>query len=147
MKICVVSCPGGHLTEVRFLRKVYEKRAHFYILNDKITVATDMQGKTYFVSHSQRDIKFLWNLVEAFRILWRERPNVILSTGAGPAVPVALVGKLLFGCKIIFVETITRVKYPSLTGKIMYRIADTFYYQHEALAPYFPKGRFEGRLF
>jgi len=96
MKICIVSSCGGHLTEVRCLLPVYQKHDHFYVLNDRAILPDDMKGKTYFIAHSERDWKFLLNLWEAFRILYRERPNVILSTGAGPAVPFAIIGRLFF---------------------------------------------------
>ena len=34
--VCVVSSSGGHLTEVRALRPVYEPYRHFYVLNDRV---------------------------------------------------------------------------------------------------------------
>ena len=144
MKICIVSSCGGHLTEVRTLKSVYEQHSNFYVLNDKAILPSDMEGKTYFISHSERDWRFFLNLYEAARILLKERPNVILSTGAGPAVPFSLVGRLFFGCRIIFIETITRIDKPSMTGKIMYWIAHDFYYQWEKLARFFPKGKYGG---
>ena len=105
-----------------------------------------MQGKTHVISHSERDWKFFVNLLEAFQILRRERPDVILSTGAGPVVPFALVGRLLFSCRVIYVETITRIERPSLTGRIMYRLANDFFIQWESLQRFFPRGRFCGSL-
>jgi hypothetical protein len=71
---------------------------------------------------------------------------VLLSTGAGPIVPFALIGRFIFGCKIIYIETITRIDRPSLTGKLMYYLANHFYYQWKELAIYFPRGRYCGSL-
>jgi UDP-N-acetylglucosamine:LPS N-acetylglucosamine transferase len=146
MKVCVVSSCGGHLTEVRCLRPAYEDHQHFYVLNDSVLLPPDMEEKTYFVSHSERDWKLILNLWEAFWIIQKERPDVILSAGAGPAIPFALIGKLVFGTRFIFVETITRVNSPSLTGTLMYYLADTFFYQHPSLKPFFPKGVFGGTV-
>ena len=146
MKLCIVSSCGGHLTEVRCLKPAYDPYEHFYVLNDKVLLPPDMQGKTYFIRHSERDWKVLINLWEAFQILRKERPQVIVSTGAGPAVPLALVGKLLFRLKVVFIETITRVERPSLTGRIMYLLADDFFFQWEPLRRYFPKAGFGGPL-
>lgn len=134
------SC-GGHLTEVRCLKPAYELYEHFYVLNDRAFLPMDMDGRTFFIAHSERDWRFLLNLWQAFRILRRERPDVVLSTGAGPAIPFALVGKLLFGTKVLFVETLARVRQPSLTGRIMYLLADDFFYQWEGLRRFFPRGR------
>lgn len=146
MKVCIVSSCGGHLTEVRCLLAAYGSYPHFYVLNDHVLLPPDMEGKTQFIVHSERDLKFLVNLWEAFVILRRERPDVILSTGAGPVVPFALVGRLLFCTRVVFVETMTRVHQPSLTGRLMYWLADDFFYQWETLGGFFPKGTYCGLL-
>jgi beta-1,4-N-acetylglucosaminyltransferase len=146
LKVCIVSSCGGHLTEVRALRAAYADLEHFYVLNDKAILPGDMQGRTYFIAHSERDWRFFLNLWEAFRILRRERPQAILSTGAGPAVPFAIVGRWLFGMRIVFVETITRTHVPSLTGRLMYRLAHRFFYQWQPLAHWFPRGSYGGEL-
>jgi len=145
-KICIVSSCGGHLTEVRCLLPAYRELQHFYVLNDKVLLSDDMQDKTYFITHSERDWKFLINLWEALIILVRERPSIILSTGAGPVVPFALIGRLFFRTRIIFIETITRINRPSLTGRIMYLLAHDFFYQWQSLREYFPRGVFGGSL-
>lgn len=144
--ICIVSSCGGHLTEVRCLRPAYEDTEHFYVLNNTALLPTDMQDKTLFITHSERDWKTLLNLWEAYRILRRTRPRVILSTGAGPVVPFAIVGRYLFGTHVIFVETITRIERPSMTGRLMYYLAHEFYYQWSSLEKFFPKGIFGGPL-
>jgi beta-1,4-N-acetylglucosaminyltransferase len=146
VRICIVSSCGGHLTEVRCLRAVYEAYDHFYVLNDKAALPDDMEGKTFFIVHSERDWRLLVNLWEAFRILWRERPQVILSTGAGPVVPFAIVGRLLFRTNVIFMETITRIDSPSMTGRIMYWLAQSFFYQWPSLRNFYPKGKYGGPL-
>ena len=145
MKICIVSSCGGHLTEVRALKPVYERYDHFYVLNDRVLLPKDMEGKTYFIRHSERDWLFFANLLEAWQILRQERPSLILSTGAGPVVPFALVGKL-FRIPTLFIETFTRVTEPSLTGKIMYYLTDQFFYQWRTLSHCFPRAIYGGPL-
>ena len=144
-KVCVVSSCGGHLTEVRALRAAYARYRHFYVLNDRVLLPADMEDKTYFIRHSERDLLFVVNLFEAWRILRAERPDVILSTGAGPVVPFALVGRFL-GIPTVFVETFTRISKPSLTARIMYHLAARFIYQWPSLAQHFPRGVYGGVL-
>jgi beta-1,4-N-acetylglucosaminyltransferase len=146
MKVCIVSSCGGHLTEVRRLKPAYEKYVHFYVLNDKTILPPDMQGRTYFISHSERDWKSFLNLWEAFRILRHERADVILSAGAGPAVPFAIIGRVFFRTRVVFVETIASTHTATLTGRIMYRLAQRFFYQWESLSAFFPKGKYGGPL-
>ncbi len=145
MKICIVSSCGGHLAEVRSLRPVYEQYETFYVLNDQAPLPADMEGRTRFIRHAERDWRVLVNIFEAWRILRSECPDVILSTGAGPVVPFALVGKLL-GIPSVFIEAATQVTEPSLTGRIMYRLADRFFYQWEGLRRRFPRGVYGGLL-
>ena len=144
MKISIVSSCGGHLTEVRCLKPAYERYEHFYVLNDRALLPDDMKDKTYFISHSERDWKFLTNLWEAFRILRKERPHIILSAGAGPAVPFAIIGRLFFNVYVIYIETITSINSPSLTGTIMRWLSNSCFYQWESLKPFFPKGEYGG---
>jgi beta-1,4-N-acetylglucosaminyltransferase len=146
MKICIVSSCGGHLTEIRRLRNVYAGYEHFYVINDRILLAEDMKDKTYFIAHAERDLRVLKNVWEAIRILRRERPDMILSTGAGPVVPFAIIGRLFFGTRVVFIETITRISKPSMTGRLMYPIAHAFYYQWPQLRRWFPKATFTGPL-
>jgi beta-1,4-N-acetylglucosaminyltransferase len=145
MKIGIVSSCGGHLTEVRALRSIYEKYDYFYVVNEKIALPPEMEKRTYFIVHSERDWKFLVNLWEAWKILRKERPKLLLSTGAGPIVPFALVGKLL-GIRTLYIEIGTQVTQPSVTGRIMYRLADRFFYQWEQLRQFFPNGVCGGTL-
>jgi beta-1,4-N-acetylglucosaminyltransferase len=144
-KICIVSSCGGHLTEVRMLKPAYERYEHFYVINERILLPEDMDGRTYFIRHSERDLLFLVNLWEAWRILRCERPCLILSTGAGPVVPFALIGKIL-RIPTVFVEDMNRMTRPSLTGRIMYHLADRFFYQWQALERFFPNGICGGPL-
>lgn len=146
MKVCIVSSSGGHLTEIKSFYNIYKKYDYHYVLNYKVDLSQDMIGRTNFITHSERDFKLLINFVEAFKIIKKNKPDVILSSGAGPIVPFAIIGKLFYGCKVVFVETITAVEKPSLTGKIMYFLSDHFYYQWPSLKKYFPKGTYSGPL-
>jgi UDP-N-acetylglucosamine:LPS N-acetylglucosamine transferase len=144
-RICIVSSCGGHLTEVRTLRDIYEQYEHFYVINSVVALPEDMQECTLFITHSERDWRFLLNLWEAWRILRRMQPTLILSTGAGPVVPFTLVAKLLH-ISVIFIETFNRVTEPSLSGRIVYWFADRVFYQWPSLRKAFPNGIYGGPL-
>ncbi len=145
MKIAIVSSCGGHLAEIRMLRSVYESHEHLYVLNDRAILPEDMEGKTFFIRHSERDWLFFVNLLEAWQVLRKHRPDIILSTGAGPVVPFALVGKL-FRIPTVYIEISTTVTRPSLTGRIMYYLADRFFYQWKELETHFPRGTYGGLI-
>jgi UDP-N-acetylglucosamine:LPS N-acetylglucosamine transferase len=144
-KICIVSSCGGHLTEIRMLKPIYSEYEYFYVLNDQAILADDMKDKTYFITHAERNLKIIKNFFEAFRIIWKERPNLFMSTGAGAIVVFSILGRIL-GIKTIYIETLASAEKPTLTGRLMYRLANYFYYQWPHLKEYFPKGECIGTL-
>lgn len=80
--------------------------------------------------------KLLRNLVVAWREVRRRRPDVILSTGAALALPFFLVGRL-HGCRLVYIESLTRTRGLSLTGRLVYPFASSFFVQWpEAAAKY-----------
>ena len=141
MKVCVVCSPGGHLAEARLFEGIYGRYDHFYVLNDVIDLPDKIKDRTVFIKHAERDWKVLVNFLEAWKIISKHHPNIIFTTGAGPAIPFAIIGKL-FGCKVIFIETVTRVFKPSLTARLIYMLADDFFVQWESLRKFFPKARY-----
>ena len=67
-------------------------------------------------------------LVRCMRIMFRERPDVIISTGAAPACICCFLAKLL-GAKIVWVDSITNVERISLSGRLIRPFADLFLVQ------------------
>lgn len=144
LRLCIVSSVGGHLREVLELVRSWGQAEVRFIVNDAVNVP--LPGPVEQIAHAERDSLVLWNVVEAARSFAKNRPDVLLSTGAGPIVPLAIVGKL-FGCQTIYVETFGSVDEPSLTGRLMAPIADRIYYQWPQLARSFPTGRYAGPIF
>jgi len=93
---------------------------------------------------------FLTALVYLFqfiRIFWKEKPSILFSTGAEIAVPAFDVGKIFFRTRLIFLETLTRVKDLSYAAKVLYPIVDLFLVQWpELLKKAGPKAVYGGRF-
>ena len=81
----------------------------------------------------------LYNSLLCIKIFIREKPSVIFSTGSDVTVPAFYLGKLLFRCKLIYLESWERVSVPSLNSRAVYRITDLFLVQCESLLPCFGK--------
>ena len=118
----------------------------FFVVNAKGNLPKDIEGRSLRIVHSERDWKLIINFWEAARILLARRPDVIISCGAGPAVPFALVGKAM-GMKVIFIETFAAVERPTLTGRLLRPLADLFIYQWKNLATFYPNGVYGGPIF
>lgn len=69
----------------------------------------------------------------------------MLSTGAGPAVPAALVAKA-GGIPVIYVEPSSAVTNLTLTGRLIRPFASRFYVQWAELRRRAPWARYEGGL-
>ncbi|ELK44183.1 Oligosaccharide biosynthesis protein Alg14 like protein, partial [Halobacillus sp. BAB-2008] len=91
---------------------------------------------------------FLKNIFKSFKIIFRERPNVIITTGAGAIVPLCFISKL-FKCKVIFIESFAKVNSPTITGKLlnMFGVSNRTYVQSEELLQYYEKAIFKGTLY
>ena len=135
MKICIVCSPGGHFVEMRRLMSAFKGKDYFFVTHD-YEYSQDVEG-AYLIEYREGYIRerlaWLKTVFVALRILRRERPDVVISTGGGElAVPFCFVGKLL-GAKVIFVETLARVSTRSAAGRLVYPIADLFLVQWEPL--------------
>lgn len=146
VRICLAASVGGHLSEILQLRPAYGGHDHFYVVNDSLLLPEVMKGRTFFIRHSERDLLCLWNVWEAFRIFRRERPTHLISTGAGLAVPLAVVARLM-GIRVLFIETFAAIHKPTLTGRIVYHIAHEILYQWEQLGSFYPRGTYAGDVF
>lgn len=82
----------------------------------------------------------------AFRVLFKERPDVIISSGACVAVPFFYIGKLL-GAKLIYIEVFDRTDKSTITGRLVYPITDKFIVQWDEMKKVYPKAINLGSLF
>lgn len=154
IKICLISSHGGHLKQLRRCEKVYKKYDHFLISPkpDKRGKKIDGFNRTYFIINVnegrgiRNPLRFFVSLYQTLRILLYEKPDFVLSTGAGVAVPGFLIAKIL-RIPSIFIEVGARVVSLSKTGKVCYYLANLFLVQHPRLVKKFPHAIYSGSLY
>lgn len=131
-KVCIPSSSGGHLMHMWLLRPVWEQAAdRFWITFNKEDANSLLAGERVYHCFfpTNRNIKnLIRNTGLAIQVLRRERPDLIISSGAAVAVPFFLVGKLL-GARCVYVEVIDRVDKSTLTGLMLNGMADLFVVQ------------------
>lgn len=147
MKVCIIASAGGHLTEVLQVNSTYSKYEHFYVTFKRKDIKDKLRNeKVYFINDPKRNpLKFLYNFFQSLRIFLKERPDLIISTGAGMAIMFCYIAKL-FGKKVIFIESLAAVDTPSFSGKFIYPISDLFIVQWEKLLKFYPKAIYGGTL-
>ena len=148
MKLLLVCSSGGHLLLLHQLRPWWEKHERSWVTFEKTDATSLLAGERIDWAYhpTQRSVpNLLRNLRLAWRVLRRERPEVIVSTGAGVAFPFFVLAKPL-GIKTVYVEAYERMDRASLTGRLCYPICDLMVLQWEEQRRFYPRGELVGAL-
>jgi beta-1,4-N-acetylglucosaminyltransferase len=146
-RVMLVCCQGGHLMQMLALKSAWADLPHMWITTRAADTEALLRDERKIYAHvpTARNVKnMLRNFWLALGVLGRHRPDVVLATGGGVTVPVFVVGKLM-GARLIYVESLTRVDGPSLTGRLVYPLADRFFVQWAEAATR-PRMEFVGNL-
>jgi len=144
MKIALVSNLGGHLTQMFFLLEAFEGHEIFFVTNDDPRIKQVKYKKFLLEYINLNPWKMIKAFIRTFEILIKEKPDIIISTGAEIAIPFFILARIM-GIKTIYIESWSRVKNMSRTGRILYYIADVFLVQWiDLLKKYGKKARYEG---
>lgn len=146
MKLVLACTSGGHFSTMKGLKPFWSMHERVWVtdLNEDTKSLNDHEVMHWLPYQPPRDvIAFLRNIPAIFKILLQERPDVVISTGASIAVGFAIAAKVL-GMRYVFVESISRSRELSLSGKLVYPLADEFYVQWSSLSLKYPKAMFKG---
>ncbi len=147
--ILLVASPGGHLRQlIHIASGLRGFRLHYVTYRSPL--GQSLENRTLLRHYGDTLSRLLLTMINATisapLILARERPAVLISTGAEIAIPFFFLATL-FGVPTIFVESLARVRSPSGTGRVVYHIASRFYVQWSNLTTvYGPKAQFKGGL-
>lgn len=135
--------------QAKQLASVYEKYDHFYFtfsggLANEVKKTTSIRAIPNIVRYNP--LSWIYGLFLSLYWVLKERPDVVISTGAGITVFFCVFAKLL-GAKLIFLESMAKVEKPTLTARMLYPFSDLFLVQWPGLLDYFPKAQYLGRLF
>lgn len=149
IKICLVGSSGGHLTHLYMLKPYFDKHERFWVTFDKEDARSLLNGEKVYPCYypTNRNIKnLIKNTFVAIKVLKKEKPDVIISSGAAVAVPFFYIGKIMRK-KLIYIEIYDRIDKPTLTGKLVYPITDKFIVQWEEMKKVYPKAINLGSIF
>jgi beta-1,4-N-acetylglucosaminyltransferase len=149
MKVCLVGSSGGHLTHLYMLKPFWQNKERFWVTFDKEDARSLLKDEKMYPCYypTNRSIKaFFINLRVAWKVLRKEKPDLIISSGAAVAVPFFYLGKMM-GMKTIYIEVFDRVDKPTLTGKLVYPITDKFIVEWEEMKKIYPKAINLGSIF
>lgn len=153
-RVLFISSTGGHLSELLQLTPLFENY-NSYLITEKTKSTVDLKNKfdkVNYLVYGTKDhklsyiFKFLYNSIKSIILFIKIRPKVIVTTGTHTAVPMCYIGKI-FGSKIIFIETFANSTTKTLSGRLVYPIANTFIVQWESMLKLYPKAIYGGWIY
>jgi hypothetical protein len=149
LKVVFAFSPGGHLRELETFLPLFEGDTIIYATDDSDIgrqVTRTRRPAYYLEDYGLNPFRFAKALAQAFRLLRRERPDLIFSCGAEPAIPLFWLARI-FGARTLFLESVTRFSNPTLTGRAVYPVSDLFLVlQEDLLERHGPKAQYHGSL-
>jgi hypothetical protein len=148
MRILLVSSSGGHLLQLHKLEDWWSKHERLWVTFDTPDAVSMLEGDeavwafrptTRNVPNLARNTRLAWRVLREFR------PDVVVSTGAGVALPFFVLARL-WRIRTVYVEVYDRIDLPTLTGRLCYPFSNLFLLQWEEQQRFYPKGKLIGRL-
>lgn len=145
--VIFIASTGGHLNELMQVKVLFNKY-NYHIITERNKVdkslKKDYGRRMSFLIYGTKKypikyfFKFLANCFISLYYYFKFQPEVIVTTGTHTAVPMCYIGKI-FGSKVIFIETFANRTSGTVSGKLVYPIADTFVVQWEEMEKIYPK--------
>ncbi|NFS12416.1 polysaccharide biosynthesis protein [Clostridium botulinum] len=150
-KVCFIASTGGHFEQLMMLKPLMNKYESFIITEKTNYSVVKDKRKVYYLKQVNRNEKsfipkMISNSIKTLNIFLKEKPDLIISTGALATIPMCITAKL-FRKKLIFIESFSKVNSPTLTGKLLYKFADEFYVQWEEMLKVYPKAIYKGGIY
>lgn len=154
-RVLFISSTGGHFSELLQLKPLFNKYDS-YIITEKDKTNENLKeeygDKLFFLPYGTRSklftyiFKYFYLCLKTIYLFFKIRPKYIVTTGTHTAVPMCYLGRL-FGCKIIFIETFANSKSKTLSGKMIYPIANLFIVQWKEMLDLYPKAVYGGSIY
>ncbi|WP_333877293.1 UDP-N-acetylglucosamine--LPS N-acetylglucosamine transferase [Methylobacter sp.] len=135
-KILAVASGGGHWTELMRLREAFNEHEVVFV-GVKPFYRSDVDPHRFYMVS---DVSRLYNRIsiplligKLLFILIKERPAIVITTGALPGMCALLLGKML-GTGTVWIDSIANVEEISLSGRMAKKFADLWLTQWPHLA-------------
>jgi UDP-N-acetylglucosamine:LPS N-acetylglucosamine transferase len=148
LRVMLVCSSGGHLAQLHSLSPWWTKHERTWVTFKGADSLSLLVGERVHWAY-QPTTRSISNAVRNFRLgmslVRRYRPDLVVSTGAGVAVPFFAAAKL-WGARTVYIEVYDRIDLPTVTGRLCYPFTDLFVLQWEEQRRMYPKGKVVGAL-
>jgi len=148
LRIMFVCSSGGHLLQLYRLKPWWEHHDRTWVTFEMPDSRSLLAGERVAFGHhpTTRNLpNMVRNYFLARRLVKRYRPDLIVSSGAGVAVPFFVVGRM-HRVRTVYIEVYDRIDLPTVTGKLCYPLSSLFLLQWEQQRRFYPRGQVIGRL-
>lgn len=151
LKICYASSSGGHFEQLSMLEPLMDKYDSF-IVTEKTDYKNTIKGKKIYYLHQVNRMEKMmpiWMILNSFKslkLIIKERPDIVITTGVLSVIPICLLSKL-FGKKLIYIESFAKIHSPTKTGKFLYKYSDRFYVQRKSMKKFYPEALYLGGIY
>jgi len=148
LRICLAASAGGHISQLLRLAECWNGYETFCVTTTHVMRNNlGKLGEVYIVGECNRQhpIRVIAVFLRCIRIIFKEKPDVVISTGAAAGCMLCFLGKVI-GAKVVWIDSITNVKRISLSGRMVRYIADLFLVQWPELADRYKKVEFVGTV-
>ena len=149
LRVLMACSTGGHLAQLYTLKPWWRRHDRVWVTFDKADARGHLAGEKVVWAHhpTTRNIpNTIRNFFLALRVVRRYRPDIVVSDGAGVALPFFVAAKL-FRVPTVYIEVFERIdRNPTLTGRLCYPMSDLFLLQWEEQRRMYPKGVVIGPL-
>ncbi len=149
-KICLVCSAGGHFNQIKELINPLIRKSDIFLVTlnreDSMSFLNSTIHRHYFIRDIRDNGNLLTNIIDSISVFLKERPDIVITTGAGAAMATCLIAKLFFK-KVIFIESFARVDKPSTFGRRINRFSDFTLYQWPKLGDYYKNRIYSGSIF
>jgi len=146
--VLLVGSAGGHLAQLMALRPWWETRERFWVtfaLSDAQSLLAGERVAWAYHPTTRNLVNLLRNFALAWRVLRAERPDVVVSTGAGVALPFFALGRLL-GVRTVYLEVYDRIDSKTMTARLCRPFTDLFCVQWDEQLAVWPDATVVGAL-
>ncbi len=148
MNIGFVCSSGGHLAQLHALQAWWGQHDRFWVtfdLPDSAELLADERVHHGAWPTTRNLPNLVRNARQARQVMWKEQPDVLVSNGAGIALPFFAMARLM-GVPTVFIEVYDRIDSPSLTGRLLAPLADRVVLQWPEQQRHYPSGVVLGRV-
>jgi len=148
VRVCLAASAGGHASQLLKLADSWHGLDCFSVTtSEAVKQQFSKFGPVYVVDESNRNrpVRFVKALAGCRRIVAREKPSIVISTGAAVGCITAFWAKLA-GARVVWVDSIANVERLSLSGRIIRPFADLVLTQWPEVAQKYRSVEYVGNI-